>query len=91
MNHKQFLQAVVDFARLKKWMVYFTWDSRHSPAGFPDLILLRGKRQVVIEVKIPPDKVKPAQQEWLDAFEEAGAETFVVLPDGLDEMTEILE
>lgn len=80
MTHKQFLQVVVDLARLNKWMMYFTWNSRHSPAGFPDLILLRGVRQVVIELKIPPDKIKPEQQEWLDGYSQVSAEVYVWMP-----------
>lgn len=40
-TEKDFRQLVVDFARLHGWLVYFTWKSIHSPAGFPDCVFVR--------------------------------------------------
>lgn len=40
-REKDFQQLVVDFARLNNWLVYFTWRSIHSPAGFPDCVFVR--------------------------------------------------
>jgi hypothetical protein len=61
------------------WRVYFTWRSKHSPAGFPDLVLVHGAagRLLFPELKkdMPPNpspsalkRLSPtaAQQAWLD-------------------------
>lgn len=38
--------------------------------GFPDWLLLRGARMVVIECKAKGRRPRPEQEAWLDAFEE---------------------
>lgn len=68
-THKQFQQAVIETARHAGFeFVYHTFDSRHSPAGFPDLVMLKEKVMIVAELKIPPDQLKPEQYFWLLAF-----------------------
>ncbi len=77
-TEKHFLEAVVDLARRLSWdHVYHTHDSRHSPAGFPDLILLRDDRVVVAELKVGKNQPSAEQAQWLEAFAEAGAEAFL--------------
>ncbi|MEW6583441.1 MAG: VRR-NUC domain-containing protein, partial [Actinomycetota bacterium] len=51
LSEAAFQDQVVDLARLRGWLVYHTFDSRHSAAGFPDLILARGDRLVAAELK----------------------------------------
>lgn len=41
--------------------------------GFPDLILLRGDRLIVAELKSEAGSVAEEQEAWLGAFREAGA------------------
>ena len=43
MTEAQFQEAVVQLARLTGWLVYHTFDSRRSQAGYPDLTLLKGR------------------------------------------------
>jgi hypothetical protein len=81
---------VLDVAQARGWLVYHTFDSRRSQPGFPDLILLRGERQVVAELKVGRNKPTEAQELWLDAFHEAGAQTCVWREGDLDEIAEIL-
>ena len=76
-TEKEFQAAVVKHAKMVGWMVYHTWNSRHSPAGFPDLILLRHDRMVVAELKRGNEKVGNDQMLWLTAFAEAGADSYV--------------
>jgi hypothetical protein len=50
---------------------YHTWNSRRSPAGFPDLIAvhhLAGRPLLAIEIKTDAGQVTPAQQAWLEAL-----------------------
>jgi hypothetical protein len=51
MTERELAGAVRDLAKLFGWLRYHTWTSVHSPAGFPDEILLRGSRLVVAELK----------------------------------------
>lgn len=67
-TEKQFEAAVVEYAKLTGWLVYHTRDSRGSVAGFPDLMMVRGDRLVVAELKTEKGRVSPAQQQWLDAL-----------------------
>lgn len=40
--------------------------------GFPDLLLIRGPRLVVAELKTEKGRMGPGQDEWLEAFRELG-------------------
>lgn len=63
-----FQSAILALAQLAGWRVYHTHDSRHSPAGFPDLVMVRGRRLVFAELKSGRGKVSAAQQQWLQAL-----------------------
>ena len=65
---RHFRQQVLDYARLNGWKAYFTWTSIHSPAGFPDIVLVRGPKMIIAELKSETGKVTQAQDEWLAAF-----------------------
>lgn len=67
-SEKSFLQAVRELARALGYLEYHTHNSRHSTAGFPDLILLRGTRLIVAELKTDKGRVTPDQEDWLQAF-----------------------
>lgn len=64
-TEKAWAQVVVDYAELRGWLVYRTWRSDHSPAGYPDLTMVRGARLVVAELKSQKGKLSPAQTGWL--------------------------
>jgi len=68
-SHKQFQAQVVHLAKLAGFeQIYFTWSSRHSPAGFPDLIIIKEGRQIVAELKVGKDNLSPEQYFWLLEF-----------------------
>lgn len=69
---------IVDAATKMGWLVYHTHDSRHSPDGFPDLVLVRG-RILYREVKISsrPSVVSIPQRQWLHQLRNAGADADV--------------
>ncbi|GIV17104.1 MAG: hypothetical protein KatS3mg022_2539 [Armatimonadota bacterium] len=64
-REKEFLQAVRELAELQGWLCYHTWHSLHSPAGFPDLVLVRPPRLLFVELKVGRNRASPAQQHWL--------------------------
>lgn len=70
--------GIIGCAKAHGWLAYHTYDSRRSPEGFPDLILIRWARLVVMELKVRKNIVTPAQQAWLVAFAGVGAEVYVV-------------
>ena len=57
---------VVKLAKLLGWRHYFTYRSKFSPAGFPDLVLVRGERLIFAELKMPKGTVSDLQREWLN-------------------------
>jgi hypothetical protein len=70
MSEREFRAHVVQMAEDRGWTVYWTWNSKHSPAGFPDLVLLKGKRMLCIELKTVSGQLDRAgrQQAWLEAL-----------------------
>lgn len=59
-----------------RWMTPVQGDGK----GFPDLILLRGKRCVVLELKTEGGVLEEEQADWLAAFEAAGIERRIFYP-----------
>ncbi len=77
-TEKQLTQTVVDLAARCGWThIYHTWRSDHSPAGFPDIICLRGERTVYAELKVDDNNLSAEQYFWLLALIEAGNEVYV--------------
>lgn len=69
-TERDFRATVEEAAKLLGWRVYHTWNSLHSAAGFPDLVMLRRERMVVAELKSQSGKFSDEQVAWLEAFEE---------------------
>jgi hypothetical protein len=89
-TEKNFQQTLIEVAQAYGWVVYHTWNSRHSAKGFPDLVLLRAGRQIVAELKRVNTKPTVDQLQWLEAFKEAGSETYVWRPSDWDEIHTVL-
>lgn len=73
-SEKEFQRQVVRLARMHGWRVYHTRDSRGSDKGFPDLVLVKGKRVLWAELKGAKGRLRPEQRAWLEALEEAGCD-----------------
>lgn len=81
LSERHWQQRVLDLASLRRWLSYHTHDSRRSEPGFPDLVLLRGSRCVVAELKSERGRLTTAQEVWLTAFRQVPAvEVFVWRP-----------
>jgi len=61
-----FLATVTELATLAGWLVYHTYDSRRSQAGFPDLVLARADTLIFAELKTDKGRIRPSQRAWLD-------------------------
>lgn len=89
-TEKQFQAQVIKLARLLRWKVYHTHDSRRSVAGFPDLLLIRHEVILVAELKVGKNKVTPEQEGWLEAFRSAGVRAYVWRPEDWMEIESII-
>lgn len=74
MSEKDWQHQVITFAQHRGWLVYWTWNSVHSPAGYPDLTMVRampnGDRRVVFaELKKVGKDPTENQRQWLAALE----------------------
>jgi VRR-NUC domain len=80
-SERSFQAQVVKLLGLHGWLVYHTWSSRHSPAGFPDLLCVRDNRVLAIECKTAKGKVTDRQRTWLTALDGVKVvESFVLRP-----------
>lgn len=89
-SEKSFMAEVIALAKGCGWRIYHTHDSRKSEAGFPDLLLLRGDRCLVAELKVGRNRPTAAQLNWIEAFAAAGVESFVWYPQQMVSIVEIL-
>lgn len=100
-SEKDFQKTVIDMAHLFGWRVaHFRpamtkrgrWVTpvQADGAGFPDLIMIRRNVILAVELKSERGKVSVKQQEWIDAFEKAGVETFTWKPEHFSAIEEIL-
>ena len=87
-TEKDFEQQVHDLARRLGWKYYHTYRSKFSEPGFPDCVMVRGKRIIFAELKSENGKVSGAQQEWLEALSNVKP-TYLWRPSDFD--TEIME
>lgn len=90
-TEKEFESQVRDLARMFHWLYYHTWRSIHSPAGFPDICMVRLSRIVFAELKSEKCQISPEQQKWLDALVATGRiEAYLWRPSNFDEIVECL-
>lgn len=80
MTERDLTRAVIDFAKQQHFLVYHTFLSKWSEAGFPDLCLVR-ERVIWVELKSERGKLSERQMEWLETLKAAGAETYVWRPE----------
>lgn len=96
----QFQDMVIDLARLCGWRVAHFRPGRTAKGwrtpvsgdggGFPDLVLLSGSRQLVVELKSQKGRLSAEQNVWLNAFRLAGVEARVWRPADWPEIQQTL-
>ncbi|KKM99442.1 hypothetical protein LCGC14_1147790 [marine sediment metagenome] len=89
-TEKQFESQVKDLAKTFNWQYYHTWRSIHSPAGFPDCVMVKEGRIIFAELKSEKGKVSEEQFEWLEALGKGKAEVYIWRPSDFDKVVEIL-
>lgn len=84
-------RTIVELARLNGWLVFHDRVAWRSDPGWPDLVLLRGPRLVVAELKSETGKLTPAQEAWLMRWRSVPcAEVFVLRPHDWDLIVRVL-
>lgn len=94
LNEAQFTVQVIQLARLFGWkvahfrpaMTKHGWRTAVSGdgAGFPDLVLVKGRTILFWELKVKPNTASVAQGEWIDALRRAGVTAQVLYPEQWD-------
>lgn len=93
-SEKDLQQTIVSAARYHGYLVYFTWNSRNSPEGFPDLLIVNPRNGTILvyELKAANGRVRPMQREWIEGFIGGHVESArFVYPDHLDDVLKELE
>lgn len=99
MTEREFQSQVVALARILGWRVHHTRPARtasgwrtpiQGDAGWPDLVLLRGSRLVVAELKVGRNRPTAEQAAWLEALNKAIAEVYLWTPLDWDEIERLL-
>lgn len=89
---KDLRAAIVQAALYSGWKCYFTWHSIHSPAGYPDLCLVKGDRLIFAELKNEKNKLTDDQESWLEALRGVpGVAVYIWRPQDLDDALEVLQ
>lgn len=95
-SERDFQDRIVELARLRRWLVYHTHDSRRSDPGFPDLVMVRGDALLFAELKSEKGRVSVEQHEWLRALRRVaaamheGVEVHVWRPSDWPQIVEVL-
>ena len=68
MTEKELQECVRKACDVRQLLYYHTHDSRRSPAGFPDCVIVTSNRIIFAELKAAKGRVTVAQQGWLDSL-----------------------
>lgn len=102
LSERDFTAAVVDLAHHCQWQCAHFYPLRRADgtwrtpvmgdgAGFPDLVLIRDDRLVVIELKSEKGRLEASQERWLALFRGVpGVEVAVFRPRDWDEVVALL-
>lgn len=93
-TERSFQAQVVTLAELFGWRWYHTQRSKGSPAGFPDLVLVRARhpqpRVVFLELKGERTPLTDDQQRWIDELRSCGQEAYIARPQHWERLEKIL-
>jgi hypothetical protein len=76
LTERGFQRQVIRLAKLFGWKAYHTHDSRHSPAGWPDLVLIRRPRVIFAELKTDRNHLTDDQRACLEELRACGQEAY---------------
>jgi hypothetical protein len=80
LSEANFQQQVLDLATVYGWRHFHVRDSRRSDPGWPDLVLLRPPKLLIVELKRETGRLSVAQSDWLRLLEMCGVDVRVWRP-----------
>lgn len=90
LTEESFLRQILLLARIKGWRSAHFRPARtahgwRTPVsgdgkGFPDLVLVKGKKLLFVELKLDRGKTSPEQEQWLRSLAAAGVKVAVWRP-----------
>ena len=92
-KEEAFRLQVRKIARMYGWTLqYHTHSSLRSDKGYPDetWINVDRKRILFIEFKSDKGRIRPEQQQWIDALKAVGQEAAIWRPKDMDLVVEVL-
>ena len=104
-TEQDFMGQVIELAHIFHWLcvhfrsvhiqrsngsTYYQTPVQADGEGFPDLILLRDKTILAVELKSEKGKVRQTQKEWLEKLARAGIPTYIWRPSDFDDIVKIL-
>lgn len=91
MTERELSRCIISAAKECGFLVYHTFLSRWSEAGFPDLVLLKPPRIIFAELKGPKGKLKEAQKIWLEQLKQVpNLEVYLWKPENVEEVYKLL-
>ena len=81
-EEEQLQDSIIALAKLLGYLHYHTHDSRRSPEGFPDLVLVHKKTGILIfiECKSKSGTLSCSQGNWATALIKSSARYFILRP-----------
>lgn len=79
---EQFRQAIRQVAKQLGWKCWHTRNSVGSDAGWPDEVLVRPPRFLVVELKAPDGRFSEAQRDTLELIAKCGIEAYAIRSTG---------
>lgn len=89
-SEQSFQRQVVQAAELLGWRCYWTWNSLHSPKGWPDLVLIRRPRIVFLELKAERTPVTDEQRDTIVELQACGLTAMIARPSDWPEIERVL-
>lgn len=83
MKERDLEQSVANMCRDLRLLRYHTHRSQHSPAGFPDDVIVGPGGMLYRELKREGENPSPAQEKWLLALADHGCDVGVWRPTDL--------
>ena len=84
--------SILDAARKLGWKHYHTHNSRRSPSGFPDLVLVKPPRVIFAELKREREDPDDEQLVWYGLLIQCpGVESYVWRPRDIDDVLQVLQ
>jgi hypothetical protein len=91
-SEKGFAATLKEAATLLGWKFYHVYDSRRSEPGFPDVLLAKpGRKLILAELKMEDGKLTAGQEAWLELLRLVpGIEVYLWTPKMWESIVKVL-